>query len=155
GPGTGVRTTARSATGWTVVVVVTVLFKGLGSSVRLETVALFMIVPIAAAVGGTMMVTVTVALTFSVPMAAVTVPPDCAGGNPGPVAAETNVTPAGRTSVRVTPVASLGPRLVTVIVYTRFWFSCTGLGAARAVTARSVAGVTGVVTLIVLFDRLG
>src|SRR5438128_1365415 len=59
-----------------------------------------------------------------------------------PLEAETKSTFGGKRSVNVTPVASEGPALCTVIVYVTSLLSRTGLGAANAVTDRSAIGPT-------------
>ena len=59
----------------------------------------------------TVKLTISLALTASVPMAQVTVPPASVQSED-----ELKVTPAGRTSVTVAPVESDGPLLVTVRV---------------------------------------
>src|SRR5438876_174604 len=108
--------TARSATGVMIVVALDELFASDGSAVALLIVTVFATEGDAAAVGITLIVTVAVAPLVSVPRTAVTLPPDCDTGNPCVAVAETNVTPVGSTSLKVTPVASLGPWLVTLSV---------------------------------------
>ena len=89
---------------------VAVLLAGLSVSLSVA-VAVLVIVP---AGGVTTIVTVTVAPPFSVPRPQViVVVPDQL---PAVEFAETSVAPAGRVSVRVTPVAGSSPVFVTVIV---------------------------------------
>ena len=52
--------------------------------------------------------------------------------------ADTNVTPDGKTSVTVTPVASLGPAFVTVKVYVKVPADVTGSGESVLVICKSV-----------------
>jgi hypothetical protein len=54
-----------------------------------------------------------------------------------PGEAEKNVTVAGKVSVKVTLEAELGPRLVMVSVYVRFFPVRAGFGEAVTETARS------------------
>src|SRR5262249_59313039 len=92
----------------TCVVADAVLFAVLGSVGLPETVAELVIVP--AVLGAvTTIVRVTVAPPARFPIVQVTVPEAFVQPEP----ADTNVTPVGRVSVTVTPVASLGPPLVT------------------------------------------
>lgn len=96
----------------TVVVTVAVLSSGLGSNSVAFTLAELVSVP--AVVGVTTIVTVALQPSkHSRPrlQTTIAVPLQLALG-----VEETNVTPAGKVSVRVTPVASDGPLLVTVIV---------------------------------------
>src|SRR5437867_2206530 len=85
----------------------------------------------------TTIVTVVVALAARLPRLQVTVPPDAVQVGPAGVD-DTNVTPAGRVSVRVTPVAAEGPALLTWIVYVRFVPATAGDGDAVLVTDRSM-----------------
>ena len=101
---------ARSADATTGVLTVAVLFVGTGSVSFAATLAVFVSVP--AAVGLTTIVTVALAVFASVPRLQLTV----AVQVPWLGVAETNVTPVGTVSVKVTPVAGDGPLLVTVSV---------------------------------------
>ena len=75
--------------------------------------------------------------------------------NTHPELAETNVTLAGRESVRVTPVAGPGPLLVTVSVYVRNLPAVTGSGASVFVIDKSAGRMTVVLAVAVLFAVLG
>jgi hypothetical protein len=104
----------RSAEAVTVVVAVALLFALLGSLSAAVTLALLVMVP--PEVGAvTVMVTVADPALAIVPRLHVTVPLACVHV-PWVGVADTNVTPAGSVSVRVTPVAVLGPALLTVTV---------------------------------------
>jgi hypothetical protein len=109
------ETTLVGASGLTVVITVAVLLAGVGSVVRAATLAVFVIVPgVLGAV--TTISTVAVAPLGKMPKLHVTVlvPEQL----PVLGVAESNVTPAGRTSVRVTPLVVAGmagvPLFVTV-----------------------------------------
>src|SRR5712664_1640369 len=108
---------ARSARRCTVVVAVAVLFPGVGSVSFPLTLAVLLRVAPSAVVAGmpTTIVIVALALGASVPMVQVTVPLAWVQV-PWVEVAETNVTPVGRVSVAVTPVACEGPLLVTTRV---------------------------------------
>src|SRR5947207_2867959 len=95
----------------TEVVADAVLLAGFGSASLPLTVAELVMLP---AVAGevTVMVIVALAPEARLPTEQVTVPAEFAH----PVLAETKVTPTGRVSVTVTPVAGLGPLLVAVTV---------------------------------------
>src|SRR5437763_1974077 len=103
-----------------------VLLAGLVSVSVAVTVAVFVMVP---GVGGawTTIVTVALAPLLMVPRLPVTVLPAVVTV-PWLGVAETNVTPAGNVSVRVTPVAALGPLLATVTMYVRVCPARTGSG---------------------------
>jgi hypothetical protein len=96
---------------FTVVVAVAVLLAVLGSFSVAVMVAVLVIVP--ATVGVTTSVTVIVPPLAIPPRLQVTVPLTWLQV-PWLGVADTKVTPAGRVSVRVTPVALLGPALLTV-----------------------------------------
>src|SRR5439155_918343 len=68
--------------------------------------------------------------------------------------AETKVTPAGKVSVSVTPVAVLGPPLATVTTYVMVCPARTGSGESVLVTARSTAALTVVLCMVVLLAGL-
>src|SRR6266481_6748292 len=95
----------------TVIVTLELLLPTWGSGWSPLTVAVLVTLPVA--VGITLIVTVAILPLFSVPRAQVTVPPVCVQV---PLVVETlrKVTPAGRWSTTVTPVAVLGPRFLTV-----------------------------------------
>ena len=88
------------------------LFAGVGSDCAAVTVAVLAIVPPAAGAATTRVI-VDVAPLANVAMlqVIVDVPPQMPPG-----LADTNVLPAGRTSVTVTPVAAAGPPFATAIV---------------------------------------
>jgi hypothetical protein len=115
GSGESVLVTERFAEGFTVVVVVQLLFPVFGSVTPLVTLAVLLSVPTAAADGVTTMVTVALAALANVPIAhvMVVVPLQL----PCVDVADTNVTFAGNVSVTVTPVAELGPPFVTRMLY--------------------------------------
>ena len=102
--------TSRSAAGSTVVSSVASLFPLSGSSSLAVTLASLLIVPVAVVVITISMVAL--APSAKLPRSQVTTPLAWVQG----AVADTKVTPAGRVSVRVTPVASTGPLLVTVTV---------------------------------------
>jgi hypothetical protein len=108
--GATVSLKARSADAVTGVLRVAVLFPGTGSVSLAATLAVFVTVP--AAVGVTTIVTVALAALARVPRLQLT----AAVQVPWLGVAETNVTPVGTASVKVTPVAGDGPLLVTVRV---------------------------------------
>src|SRR6266850_508174 len=110
GLGAAVSVKARSTDAVTGVFTVAVLFPGAGSVSLATTLVVFVTVPVAA--GLTTMVTVALAALARVPRLQLTVVVQV----PWLGVAETNVTPAGTASVRVTPVAGDGPLLVTVSV---------------------------------------
>src|SRR5438552_4103210 len=116
---------ARSAEAATVVLAEPVLLPELESGVVLVAVAeLLMAVPAATlAPTWTTIVKLGVAPAATVGLVKVTVPvPPTAGAlvaQPAGAEAETKVVPAGTTSERTTPWASLGPLLVRVTVYVR------------------------------------
>ena len=84
-----------------------------GSPVSEVTFAWFVIEP--ADCGVTLMETLALPAFARVPSEQVTVPPDCEQV-PWDGVAELNVTPAGKVSVRVMPVALEGPALLTPTV---------------------------------------
>jgi hypothetical protein len=108
--GATVSVKARSADAVTVVVTVAVLFPGMGSVSLAATLAVFVTVP--AAVGVTTIVTVDLAAFARLPRLQLT----AAVQVPWLGVAETNVTPEGSASVRVTPVTGDGPLFVTIRV---------------------------------------
>lgn len=103
----------KSADGSTVVWVPAALLALFGSPV--EEVTLAVLVIVAAVCGVTLIETLALAAFASVPSEQVTVPDDCEQ-LPCEGVAELNVTPAGRVSVRVMPVALEGPALLTPTV---------------------------------------
>jgi hypothetical protein len=111
-----VESVGMAGVGAIVVVAVDVLFAGVGSVTSEETVAVLeMLVPVAnpEAVWTTREI-VALPPFASVPRLQVTVVVPL--HDPVEGVAETNVTPAGRVSDTLTPVAELGPALFTVIV---------------------------------------
>jgi hypothetical protein len=104
----------RSAAAVTVVVAVALLFALLGSASVAVTLAVLVIVP--PALGAiTEIVTVADPPLAIVPRLHVTVPLACVHV-PWVAVADTKVTPAGNVSVKVTPLAPLGPALLTLTV---------------------------------------
>ena len=99
-----------SAEAVTVVVAVDELLPGFGSDSLADTVAVLLMVPVV--VGVTVIVNVALAPDASEAEVHVTVPEALVH----PELAEPNVTPAGRTSVTLTPVAVLGPLFLAVSV---------------------------------------
>ena len=69
--------------------------------------------------------------------------------------ADTKPTPAGNVSVKVTPVAVLGPALLTLTVYVRLPPATTGSGLSALVIDRSAEAVTVVLAVALLFALLG
>jgi hypothetical protein len=95
-----------------------VLFSGFRSTVELVTVAVFVIVPIAAAVGVTKSEIWTTPCVGIEPRSHVTVPAACEQVPlPWSNDADVKFTPAGRGSISVTFVAVSGPLLKTVSRY--------------------------------------
>jgi hypothetical protein len=141
--------TARSADAVTAVVTLAELLAVLGSGSVAVTDAVLVMLP--AATGLMMMVTVAVAALARVPRLQLT----AAVQVPWLGVAETNVTPVGTASVKVTPVAGDGPLLVTIRVYVRLLPIPTGLGEAVLVTARSAEDVAVTLVEAVLFAVLG
>lgn len=88
------------------------------------------------------------------PRFAVTVTPDCKT-EPFLVADEMNDTPPGSVSIAIMPVASEGPRLVTVTVYVRFSPSATASAESVFTTERSVCAITTVGWIAVLLPDTG
>src|SRR5918911_1037396 len=117
----------------TTVVALAVLLDESGSASDALTVAVSVICP--DAVGVTTMVTMALAPFVSVPMEQLTGP--VLLQEPCVVEEETNVTPAGSVSVRLTFVACAGPLLVTMILYEMFVPTVAGLGEAVLVNERS------------------
>jgi hypothetical protein len=104
----------RSAAAVTVVVAVALLFALLGSASVAVTLAVLVIVPLE--VGAlTTIVTVADPALAIVPRLHVTVPLACVHV-PWVAVADTKVTPEGSVSVTVTPLAPLGPALLTLTV---------------------------------------
>jgi hypothetical protein len=153
GSGESVLVIDRLAAGFTVVVVVQLLLPVFGSVTPLVTLAVLLSVPTAAAPGVTTMVTVALAPLAKVPIeqVIVAVPVQL----PGLDVAETNVTFAGKVSVTVTPVAALGPLLVTRMLYVRFWPANTGSGESLLVSARFAAALTVLLVVEVLLPDTG
>jgi hypothetical protein len=116
GSGESVFVNERSAllgeAGITVVEAVVVLFAGRGSDSIPETVTVLVIVP--AVAGITLTITVVLAPFDRLPRLHVTVAFTLE--QPWLGVTETKVTPGGNVSVTVTPVASAGPLLLTLIV---------------------------------------
>ena len=105
--------TLLNAGGETIVVdAVELLFAGFGSAVEVETVAVFEIDPVAVAWMLSVIEAVPELAIVPSEQETVVVPLQlpCDG------IAETNDVPAGRTSVTDTPLAALGPALLTVMV---------------------------------------
>src|SRR5262249_12804178 len=121
-----------------------------------DAVAVLLIVEPAATSELTVTTTVTVALApeARAPSWAVTTPPDCAAV-PWLEVAETNVVPAGTTSVSTAAGALLGPALVTVTLYVRSLPAMTGSGLSVLATDRSAWLVTVVVAVPVLLFGFG
>jgi hypothetical protein len=63
--------------------------------------------------------------------------------------AETNVMPAGKMSVTVTPAAALGPAFLTTMVYVMFVFAATVGGIGPLSTIETSAWSAGAVTAMV------
>lgn len=101
------------------------------------TVAVLAIGPTVAESTETTTVIVAVPPLARLPNAPVIVP-DALVAVPWLAVADTNVTPDGNTSVTVTPVASLGPALVTVKVYVKVPADVTGSGESVLVICKSV-----------------
>jgi hypothetical protein len=74
---------------------------------------------------------------------------------PCDVMVDTQVAPPGKVSVMVTPVAALGPLLVTTIVYVRFCPTKTGSGLSVLVIERLAAAFTVVVVVQLLLPVFG
>src|SRR5882762_9735860 len=101
----------RSATGTIVVVAEAVLLAVFGSASLPATVAVLVIEPVVAGVV-TLMVIVALAPAARLPTVQVTVPAEFVQ----PELADTKVTPAGRVSVTITPVAADGPLFLATMV---------------------------------------
>jgi hypothetical protein len=132
------RSAVCGVAGLTVVLVVLELLLVSGSGVLLwKTLAVLVNVP--AAVGVTVIVTVTDAPTANVPILHVTVPlvkvhvPVDAPVHDAPP----KITPAGRGSVTYTTLDVLGPAFATRSVYVRVCPTCTGSGEALLMIDRS------------------
>ena len=95
----------------------------------------------------TMIVRVAEAPLARLPALQVTIPLICVA----PPVAALKVIPAGRVSVTITPVALLGPLLVTVIVYVRSSPATTGSGLSSLTIERSVSASVPVSIVISLF----
>jgi hypothetical protein len=102
------------------------------------------VLPISPAI---VVVTTTVIVAFApfakLPRLHVKTPPEGTPQVPWLGLAESNVTLAGNVSVTVTPVAELGPLLVTVIVYVTCSPTETGSGVSVLVIARSAEETEG------------
>jgi hypothetical protein len=145
--------TDRSAEAVTLVLALAVLLALLKSfSVAVTLALLVMTPPDVGAV--TVMVTVADPALAIAPRLQVTVPALWLQV-PWVAVADTNVTPLGRVSVRVTPVAPLGPALLTLTVYVSVPATITGSGLSALVTETSAEAVTVVVALALLFALLG
>jgi hypothetical protein len=145
--------TDKSAEAVTVVLAVALLFALLESAWVAVTLALLVIVP--PEVGAvTTIVTVADPALAIVPRLHVTVPALWLQV-PWVGVADTNTTPAGKVSVRVTPLAPLGPALLTPTVYVSVPDTITGSGLSALVTETSAEAVTVVVALALLFTLLG
>jgi len=145
--------TDRSAEAVTVVVALALLLPAFGSLSVAVTLALLVIVPLEAG-AVTAMVTVADPALAIVPRLHVTVPALWVQV-PWVGVADTKPTPAGKVSVRVTPVAALGPALLTLTVYVRLPPATTGSGLSVLVTDRSAEAVTVVLAVALLFALLG
>jgi hypothetical protein len=143
----------RSATGSTVVVAPAVLLAGLGSLVLEDTVAVLVIGPVTW--GVTLIWTLALAPLATDPSGQVTVPADCVQPLPWEGVAETNVTPAGSVSLRLTAAALEGPALLIPSVYVSSWPWSTGSGESDLVSERLAAGSTVVTALAELFAEDG
>src|SRR5262245_45566946 len=156
-----VLVTTRSTSVSTVVVVVAVLLPGVGSVAAEPAVAVLVIVEPSAALElrWTMIEKTADSPLAAVPFVKVIVPvPPTAGVvlvQPAGAAAETNVVPAGITSVIVTVWASLAPLFVKVTVYVRFVPATTGSGESLLVIARSAWALTVVVSVSELLAGVG
>ena len=102
----------RSALGWVVDTADAVLFAVVGSGVVEVTVAVLVTVPVAAALVAAVMVTVLGVAVVTVPSAQVTSCPTALH----PAVPLVKVTPVGKVSVMVAPVAVDGPLLLTMRV---------------------------------------
>jgi hypothetical protein len=69
--------------------------------------------------------------------------------------ADTKPTPAGNVSVKLTPVAVLGPALLTLTVYVRLPPDTTGSGLSALVIDRSTEAVTVVLAVVLLLPAFG
>ncbi len=138
---------ARSAAAVTVVLWLAVLLAGTGSGVVDDAVAVSVISPSIVVV--TMMATVTAAPLAIVPTGHDTTPAACEQ-LPWLGTAETNVTEPGSVSVTTTPVASDGPRFVTVTAYVTLLPATTGSTRSVFVIVRSAADVTASVSVAAL-----
>src|SRR5579883_608512 len=152
----------RSDCGVSVSVSVALLLSGLGSVTPDGgvTVAVLVKVPVAEGSIWTVKVKVTLALTGRstvvdkepVPLLGpVTVPPLALAVDVQLAA----VTPAGRGSDTLAPVTSLGPLLLTTMVYVVDLPGTTDVTSSVLVMDRSAWGVRESVSLALLFDRLG
>jgi len=135
----------------TVVFVVVALLDVSGSASKPITDALLAIVPLA--VGITTMVTVDEAPTVRVPMlhVSVAVPEQV----PWVVLVVVRIRLDNTLSVRITLVEVDGPLFVTVRTYVRDAPTRAGSGVASLEILRSAAGLTVVVAVSVLLERLG
>jgi hypothetical protein len=153
GSGESALVTDRSAEAVTVVVAVALLLPAFGSFSVAVTLAVLVSVPLEA---GAVTTIVTVALDPLAidPRLHVTVPALWLQV-PWVGVADTNTTPLGRVSVKLTPVAVLGPALLTLTVYVRLPAAATGSGESALVTDRSAEAVTVVLAVALLFALLG
>src|ERR1035437_8510406 len=136
----------------TIVVVVAVLLVGFGSACVARTVAVVLSVPLA----------VVVAIIVSEALAPLVKAPRFQVRKlleiemlPCVALVERTLTTAGSRPLTATPVAKLGPALVTAIVYVTLLPATTGFGKALRLIARSAAGPTVVLTVAVLLAVTG
>jgi hypothetical protein len=137
----------RLAEGLTDVDAVLLLLPILGSDTLLFTVAVLLKPP--AVVGVTTIVTVALPPFAMLPRLQVTVL-DPLQPLPWLGVADTNITPAGKGSVTVTPVAVLGPALPTINVYVKFCPTNTGSGDSVLVIERFAEVLPTVVVAVLL-----
>ena len=128
---------ADGLTDRTMVCCVALLLLEFGSPSLPKTVAVLVMSP-GAAGAVTAMVSGVLAAFARFPTVQVTTSP--AGTQLGLDKPELNVTPVGRLSVTITPVAGFGPLFVTVTVYVSVAFTVTGSGASVLVKDKSVGG---------------
>jgi hypothetical protein len=153
GSGESVLVTLTSAEAVTVVVALALLFALLGSDSLAVTVAVLVIVPPAL---GAVTVIVTVAdPPLAIPPRLHVTVPALWLQVPWVAVADTKPTPAGNVSVKVTPVAPLGPALLTLTVYVSVLAATTGSGESVLVTERSAEAVTVVLAVVLLLPAFG
>ena len=115
GSGESLWVTDRSATAWMVVLSEVVSLAVSGSLSLPVTLAVLLRFPLLVDPTATRIVTVALVLAARLPTAQLMIPPDWLQV-PWLGAAERKLTPAGRVSLKATPVAGAGPLLVTVRV---------------------------------------